>query len=135
VAEHLPTARAESLVAELTTLADIILFSAAVPFQFGEQHINEQWPEYWAILFRAQGFVCYDCLRDRFWSDPAVDWWYAQNALLFVREGSPVSAHLPQETNAEGRGLARVHPQNLLVNVLSLPRRYRQSAAFLPSTL
>ena len=52
VAEHLPHARAPSLVAELTSLSDAVLFSAAVPFQYGTNHVNEQWPEYWSILFR-----------------------------------------------------------------------------------
>lgn len=129
VAEHLPFARAPSLVQDLTELSDVILFSAAVPFQFGEQHINEQWPEFWAILFRAQGYVCYDFLRERFWSNPEIDWWYAQNALIFAREGSTAASLLPAQKLADPSGLARVHPQNLLANILSLPRRYRQSAA------
>lgn len=129
VAEHLPFERAPSLIAELTTLADAVLFSAAAPFQFGEQHVNEQWPEFWAILFRAQGFLCFDLIRDRLWHDPSVDWWYAQNTLLFVRAGSALAARLPQERLAASSGLARIHPRNLLTNVLSLPRRYRLDAS------
>ena len=55
-AEHIPFYRAAALVEDLTELADAILFSAAVPFQSGVHHVNEQWPEFWAIQFRARGF-------------------------------------------------------------------------------
>jgi hypothetical protein len=27
-----------------------------------------------------------DCLRPRFWNDTSVDWWYAQNVVLYVSE-------------------------------------------------
>jgi SAM-dependent methyltransferase len=129
VAEHLPHARAARFVAELAALGDVVLFSAAVPFQHGTAHVNEQWPEYWAILFRAEGFVAYDPLRADLWADPRVEWWYAQNALVFARAGSAAAALLPAESRAEGRGLAVVHPENLLANLLGLPRRHRAAAA------
>ena len=51
VAEHLPAARAETFVGSLVGLGDVILFSAAIPYQGGENHLNEQWPDYWARLF------------------------------------------------------------------------------------
>ena len=70
VAEHLPHARGPSLVAELASLGDVVLFSAAVPFQYGTNHVNEQWPEYWSILFRNQGLECFDPLRAELWNDP-----------------------------------------------------------------
>jgi len=47
VAEHLDKTRAESLVADLTSLAPTILFSAAIPGQGGTHHVNEQWASYW----------------------------------------------------------------------------------------
>lgn len=52
VAEHLPRERASSFVAELVQLAPAVLFSAAIPYQGGTDHINEQWPSWWAELFR-----------------------------------------------------------------------------------
>jgi len=129
VAEHLPHDRAPSLVADLASLGDVVLFSAAVPFQYGTQHINEQWPEFWSILFRAHGFACFDCLRADLWADAGVDWWYAQNALLFARDDSAAAAALPQESRVGKRGLSVVHPESLLANLLGLPRRYRQDAS------
>src|SRR5690606_16087480 len=43
VAEHLSEARADGFVADLGKLSDNILFSAAIPGQGGDHHINEQW--------------------------------------------------------------------------------------------
>lgn len=129
VAEHLPFERAPSLVSELCGLGDVVLFSAAVPFQFGTEHVNEQWPEFWSILFRAQGFTCYDPLRAELWAQLDVDWWYAQNTLLFARDGSAAALRLPYASRADGRGLSVVHPESLLANLLGLPRRYRLEAA------
>ncbi len=128
-AEHLPFGRAPSLIRELTALTDVVLFSAAVPYQYGTQHINEQWPEFWSILFRAEGFSCYDPLRAELWGRPDVDWWYAQNTLLFAREGSQAATQIPSGSRTYGRGLSLVHPESLLSNLLGLPRRYRLNAA------
>lgn len=121
-AEHIPFDRAAALVEDLTELADAILFSAAVPFQSGVHHVNEQWPEFWAIQFRARGFRCYDWVRRRVWNNPDVDLWYAQNTLLFAKEGSAAAARLPPEMLADGAPLAFVHPENYLANVLQLYR-------------
>ena len=57
VAEHLPEARAEGFVEDLTRLAPLVLFSAAVPGQGGTNHVNEQWQDYWIALFGARGFL------------------------------------------------------------------------------
>ena len=91
VAEHVPPKSAEMFIDSLTTHGDIVLFSAAVPFQGGVSHVNEQWPAYWAGLFKARGYLAIDCLRSKFWNNVHVAWWYAQNCLLFVRE-----EHLPR---------------------------------------
>lgn len=86
VAEHLDPARAAGFVADLTKLADVVVFSAAVPGQGGTHHVNEQWPSYWIALFRAAGFVAVDCLRWQLWSRGNVAWWYVQNMFVYVRE-------------------------------------------------
>jgi len=85
VAEHLPATRARGLVADLTALAPVIAFSAAVPGQGGTGHVNEQWPTWWQELFEQSGYDCLDCIRARIWNDSSVEWWYRQNILLFVR--------------------------------------------------
>ncbi|MGC9260460.1 MAG: glycosyltransferase [Phycisphaerae bacterium] len=128
VAEHLSYSRAESFVEDLTQLGEVILFSAAIPYQYGTNHINEQWPEFWALLFRAQGFLCFDWLRHRFWTHPDVDWWYAQNVLMFARAKSSAAAMLPSESLVTQGSLSLVHPETFLVNLLSLFRVHRKKA-------
>jgi SAM-dependent methyltransferase len=116
VAEHLPAHSARVFVECLTRLAPVVLFSAAIPNQGGNNHLNEQWPEKWAELFKAHDYLPIDCIRKRVWQNDAVEWWYAQNTLLFARasfiEGSlALSAELEQ-TNLGQLGL--VHPRQFL---------------------
>lgn len=85
VAEHLPASCAPVLLDSLVRLAPAVLFSAAIPYQGGHGHVNEQWPAYWARLFRQRDYWPVDCLRSQIWGDARVDWWYAQNLLLYVR--------------------------------------------------
>jgi len=84
VAEHLPESSAPDLVRTLTTLAPVVLFSAAVPGQGGVGHINEQWPSYWKSRFEEQGFQRFDPIRPRIWNNQRVHWWYRQNIFLFA---------------------------------------------------
>jgi len=86
VAEHLPVEVSGKLIEKLTDSGNVVLFSAAVPYQGGVNHINEQWPEYWSSLFRQRGYVAVDCLRGDFWNNPKVKWWYAQNIMLYVNK-------------------------------------------------
>lgn len=128
VAEHLPFARSASLVKELTQLGDLVVFSAAVPFQYGADHRNEQWQDFWAILFRENGYECWDWLRSEVWFHPDVDWWYAQNLLVFARKGSAAAARLPAAALVRGRSLSLVHPEGFLDNLLSRYRRFGKAA-------
>lgn len=84
VAEHLPSACAETFIHSLTSLGPVILFSAAIPYQGGTHHVNEQWPEYWAQYFHERGYQGVDCFRQRFWQNSQVEWFYAQNLFLFA---------------------------------------------------
>lgn len=84
VAEHLPATRAESLVRDLCNLAPVVVFSAAVPEQGGTGHINEQWPEFWAALFKNENRLVLDCIRDQFWNHPDVAYHYSQNAFVYI---------------------------------------------------
>jgi SAM-dependent methyltransferase len=112
VAEHLPAARAAGFVEELTRLAPLVLFSAAVPGQAGVHHVNEQWPAYWAQLFAAHGYRAIDVLRHRVWNDPAVSFWYKQNLLVFADRDAlalfPKLAAAAAESPEEP--IALVHP-------------------------
>lgn len=84
VAEHLPAEAADGFVALLASLAPVVAFSAAIPGQGRTGHLNERWPDYWARKFAAKGFLVVDAVRPAIWSHPDVEWWYAQNLLVFA---------------------------------------------------
>jgi SAM-dependent methyltransferase len=84
VAEHLPSNCSAQFIESLTRLSRVVLFSAAIPYQGGTEHINEQWPDKWASLFEKHGYLPLDAIRRRVWQDDSVEWWYAQNVMLFV---------------------------------------------------
>lgn len=88
VAEHLPEECADVFVASLTSLSDTIVFSAAIPNQGGQDHINEQWPSYWIPKFEKHGYVCHDMLRSYLWNNSKIFWWYKQNILIFSKDKS-----------------------------------------------
>jgi SAM-dependent methyltransferase len=119
VAEHLPETRSEGLVSDLTKLAPVVLFSAAIPLQGGVHHVNEQWPEYWAALFRSRGFVPIDCIRRTIWQNSKVAWFYAQNILLYAEEDhARTHALLASELAGTNVGqLSMVHPSCFLSRV------------------
>lgn len=85
VGEHLPEAAAEGFVDTLTGLAPVVLFSAAIPFQGGTGHLNEQWPSWWKAKFAARGYVAVDALRTTLWDRDDVAYYYAQNLAFYVR--------------------------------------------------
>ena len=113
VAEHLPPERAARFVADLTRLAPLIVFSAAIPGQGGTQHVNERWASEWAADFKRLDYDVIDCLRDRVWDDARVEFWYAQNTLVFARSSeierrADLSA---MRAATQRRALDRVHPR------------------------
>ena len=71
-------------VRNLTAASDVVAFSAGIPDQGGADHVNEQWPSYWAEKFAAQGYRAVDSIRPLIWNDAEIDFWYRQNLLLFV---------------------------------------------------
>lgn len=119
VAEHLPEDKADHFVETLTSLSDVVMFSASIPGQDGTYHINEQIPEYWAEKFSKKGFVVVDYVRDKVWDNPKVEWWYQQNILLFIRESDlakyPVLIPFVKDINKDR--LFRIHPWIYFYNV------------------
>lgn len=85
VGEHIDVQRAAAFVDNLVRLSPVILFSAAVPNQGGKNHINEQWPSYWADLFGRHGYDLYDVVRPVFWNNRTISVWFRQNMVLMVR--------------------------------------------------
>jgi hypothetical protein len=116
VGEHLPKECAEIFVDSLTRLGPIVLFSAAIPFQGGTNHVNEQWPDYWVRYFQDYNYQAIDCIRKNIWDNKNVEWWYAQNILVFVKsdclQNYPLLNREFESTTISP--LSVVHPRNYL---------------------
>ena len=90
VAEHLRPESADHFVQSLCKYSEVILFSAAYTNQGGTDHFNEQPHTYWAGKFAANNFVAFDLFRPIFWGNSEIEWWYRQNAFLYVKKNSEV---------------------------------------------
>jgi len=86
VAEHLPAAKAEQFIDTLTAHGSHVLFSAAVPGQGGENHVNERPLDYWRAIFRERGYAAVDYLRPLVIGDRSIARWYRCNTILYVRD-------------------------------------------------
>jgi len=138
VAEHLRASVASEFICALTSLAPVVLFSAAIPGQGGTGHINEQWPDYWDRLFGAFDYIGIDAIRWRIWENDKVEWWYRQNAFFYVRR--PDVARYPRLTEpvpvdrlpkrlVHPRKLEQVRPkpEYLLSTLKKLPRLFAEA--------
>jgi len=86
VAEHLDANAADRFIEVLTSYADDIFFSAAIPYQGGINHINEQPPQYWVDKFKNLGYYCFDIVRDKLLNDEKLFYGcYAQNGFIFSK--------------------------------------------------
>lgn len=116
VAEHLPPSADSALIEILSAASDQILFSAAIPHQGGTGHINCRWQSEWVDRFRERGYVPVDCVRPVVWNDQRVDFWYAQNLLLYVKP-AVLETNEPLRAKADAtneRMFDVVHPGNYL---------------------
>jgi SAM-dependent methyltransferase len=105
VLEHVSHARSIQILEALTQNTNRILFSAAIPNQGGNQHINEQWQSHWAGYFAQKGFSPVDLIRPKIWNAPDIDFWYKQNVLMYIKND-------PNETNFNSQVLLDVvHPE------------------------
>lgn len=84
VAEHLSPASTDDFIDFLTSLGDVIVFSAAIPGQGGTNHVNERWHDDWKKFFEKRNFHLIDYFRDKLWYNSNVSFWYAQNTFLYV---------------------------------------------------
>lgn len=120
VAEHLDKEFSEVLIDSLVKHSDCILFSAAIPDQGGQNHLNEQWPDYWQKLFHRRGFIFLDLIRPEIWNNPNVDYWYKQNTFIVVKNSHSL-AHKFSESY-----LPLVHPELLKRLITGYEKRIYQ---------
>ena len=109
VAEHLPPEKAEEFISFLTSISDFVLFSAAIPFQGGTNHFNEQWQGYWADLFEQKGYVPIDFVRPALWNDDKISFHYRQNTILYSKGDRVKEMNLP--SLLDGQMLSLSHPE------------------------
>jgi hypothetical protein len=111
VAEHLRSDRADEFVSSLAALSDYVLFSAAIPFQGGRNHVNEQWQHYWVEKFAALEYDVHDFIRPKIWTDNRIPFWYRQNILFFSKRHTSENVPLNSvDLDALAMPLNLVHP-------------------------
>ena len=113
VAEHIEAQFADQFVRNLARhAAKYLLFSAAVPGQGGEYHVNEQPLDFWRERLAQHGFDAYDFIRPKIISDHRISFWYRYNIVLYV--GREHQAMLDPEIRAtrvpDGVAIADVSP-------------------------
>lgn len=127
VAEHLSAKSAERFIQCLTRHSPVIVFSAAVPFQGGHHHVNEQFLPYWVDMFARQGYRMIDLFRQQLWNRPDVLWWLRQNMVLFV-DGEAVSKSdsLRDELDRQNHGpVSIIHPDLYLSRMQQAAKHLR----------
>lgn len=89
VAEHLPDSLAEYFVSVLTSIAPVVVLTAAPPGQGGHDHVNEQPPAYWIAKFKSLGYEhqvhAWEQLK-KSWQDGGVLDIYVRNGMIFKRD-------------------------------------------------
>jgi SAM-dependent methyltransferase len=131
VAEHLSPNAAGIFIESLVSHGDIVLFSAAIPYQGGHHHINEQFPSYWANLFAKFDFIPLDFIRKHIWDSKTVHWWLRQNILLFIRrEVATEDPNFLKHMNSP-LPLSIVHPDVYMSRLQLLEQTILQYSQFL----
>ena len=116
VAEHLNKKSSEILIQNLVELSDIVIFTAAIPGQGGQNHLNEQFPSYWILIFEKFGYKLGIDLRSEIWQNKKVDWWYQQNLMIFTKS---------DDSQEVGRLKNYIHPElyNIKLNEIESLKR------------
>ena len=111
--QYLPEWREEGIIKDLAALAPVVVFSTAVPMQQWPAPGDpiERWQGRWPPLFSKHGFTVCDVVRQKFWDDPRVGWWYRQNVLVFTFSNELLLEREELRLLIEGVGrLSVVHP-------------------------
>lgn len=114
VAEHLDEIFAETHIKNLVSFSDIILFSAAIPGQIGQNHKNEQWLDYWESIFNKFDYSIHDVIRPIFWNNKNIARWYKQNMVLVIKNGTNIDLKGFEEYQTQ-KTLNYVHPEYFLL--------------------
>ncbi|MBO6179975.1 MAG: radical SAM protein [Selenomonadaceae bacterium] len=123
VAEHIEPQYADSFISNITKLSEVVLFSAAIPGQGGDHHVNEQWPSYWQEKFNSRGYVSIDCIRSEIWDDTSIQYTYRQNILLYIKNSRiDLIQKFSKQINANAKDI--VHPVTYMKYKMNLDVMY-----------
>lgn len=115
VAEHLSEKKSAVFVDSLVNASDVILFSAAIPFQGGQNHVNEQWINFWQRKFSNHDYIFCDLFRRDLWDNEKVEWWYKQNMFLVVSKSHSLYQKIITEQIVKVQNI--IHPDNYLSKI------------------
>ena len=110
VGEHLDEKDADTFVNNIVAASDIVLFSAALPGQYGVHHVNERYISYWVEKFFDRGYEVYDVIRPIIWWDKDIDLDYRQNTVIFIKRGNSAAQVLE---GLESKIIDIAHPEFL----------------------
>jgi SAM-dependent methyltransferase len=110
VAEHLSENSADTLVNSLTGLSKVIVFSAAIEKQGGQNHMNEQNFSYWKKKFESKNYSVVDIFRPEFWNDTDIQWWYKQNMFLVIHNSIDKNLYQSNKKNLNENDQL-IHPE------------------------
>lgn len=120
VAEHIDRTHADVFVTNLCRHGEVILFSAAVPGQGGETHVNEQPLDYWRHKFKTHGYSAFDPIRPMISKIRDVEPWYRYNTLVYATDKA--SEKLPPAVKA-----TRLPANKPVPEIAPLPWRVRNA--------
>lgn len=98
VAEHIDAKYADNFIKTITSCADIIIFSAAIPWQWWFKHVNEQSPEYREEKFNKLWYRFYDVFRWKFWNNKDIAISHRQNMFLVMKEWINLPSSLEEKS-------------------------------------
>jgi SAM-dependent methyltransferase len=126
VAEHIAPEAATTLIDGLVRHGDVVVFSAAVPGQGGEHHVNERAYGYWRDLFRLRDYQMYDAIRPLLRNEFDVKPWYRYNAFVYANRAGA------ERLSAQARS-ERLPATGAVPNIAPLTWRLRcRAVALLP---
>jgi len=111
VAEHIGIDYSDKFLDSLTNSGDEIVFSAALPNQGGQNHINEQWTDFWVDKFLERGYFKKDIIKPLIWNNNNIFWWYRQNIMLFTKNPNKYNKYLDLNISD------LIHKENYLIKI------------------
>ncbi len=115
VAEHIEEKYADIFIDTLTNASDTIFFSAAIPYQGGTNHVNEQWQSYWKEKFEARGYIVSDCLKRKFWNQGGHMSYRINNLLVCCKSRKTI--FMLENDNDKLEIVNTVHPHSWLQRI------------------